>query len=236
VVAKKENFCCLWNFREGDTMKERYLFDLLAPVKKRPKVTAPKRQKVIQPSESLDKFTALKQEALTCQRCRLRQGATQVVFGVGNPQAVLMMVGEGPGADEDRQGIPFVGRAGQLLDKILAAAEIRREDIYITNVVKCRPPQNRMPQEDEVAACVPFLKRQIELIKPKIIVCLGALATQTIIAPEARVSVVRGRWFERFNARVMATFHPAALLRDVSKKRPVWEDMKKIRDIYRTLI
>ncbi|NLP36760.1 MAG: uracil-DNA glycosylase [Firmicutes bacterium] len=217
-------------------MKERYLFDLLVPAQKVPVVTVGKRRKIVRQERPADKFAALTQEALSCQGCRLRRGATQVVFGVGNPQAVLMFVGEGPGADEDRQGIPFVGRAGQLLDKILAAAEIRREDTYITNVVKCRPPHNRMPTEDEVAACLPFLKRQIELIKPQIIVCLGALATQTIIGPEARVSVVRGRWFDKFNARVMATFHPAALLRDERKKRPVWEDMKKIRDFYRSLI
>lgn len=221
-------------------MKERYLFDLLVPAEKKPVVPAGKKQNALASSISRDiprdEFAALKEEALACQRCRLRRGATQVVFGTGNPRTVLMMVGEGPGADEDRQGIPFVGRAGQLLDKILAAAEIRREDIYITNVVKCRPPQNRLPTKEEVAACYPYLKRQIELIKPKIIVCLGSLAAQTIIAPEARVSVVRGRWFERFNAQVMATFHPAALLRDASKKRPVWEDMKKIRDAYRSLI
>jgi len=122
-----------------------------------------------------------------------------------------------------------------LLDKILAAAKICREEVFITNIIKCRPPRNRMPAKEEVAACLPHLQRQIRLIAPKIIVCLGALATQTLIDDKARVSVVRGQWFERYNARIMATFHPAALLRDASKKRPVWEDIQKIRDEYRLL-
>ncbi len=184
------------------------------------------------PGEAL---AALQQEVAACSRCRLRESATQTVFGEGNPQAKLMFVGEGPGAEEDRLGRPFVGAAGRLLDKILAAAGFAREEVYIANVVKCRPPKNRLPARDEVNACLPYLLRQLALIRPQIIVCLGALATQSLLDDKARISVVRGRWFDKYNAKIMATYHPAALLRDATKKRPVWEDMKQVRDLYRKL-
>lgn len=210
-------------------MKNKYLFAYLGGAEKAVQKTA------FSPVLPEEAFSSLKNEVLRCNSCRLRAGATQVVFGEGNNQARLMFVGEAPGADEDRQGRPFVGAAGKLLDKILAAAKISREEVFITNIIKCRPPRNRMPAKEEVAACLPHLQRQIRLIAPKIIVCLGALATQTLIDDKARVSVVRGQWFERYNARIMATFHPAALLRDASKKRPVWEDIQKIRDEYRLL-
>ncbi|NLN07702.1 MAG: uracil-DNA glycosylase [Firmicutes bacterium] len=180
-------------------------------------------------------MAALQQEVAACSRCRLRESATQTVFGEGNPQAKLMFVGEGPGAEEDRLGRPFVGAAGRLLDKILAAAGFAREEVYIANVVKCRPPKNRLPARDEVNACLPYLLRQLALIRPQIIVCLGALATQSLLDDKARISVVRGRWFDKYNAKIMATYHPAALLRDATKKRPVWEDMKQVRDLYRKL-
>jgi DNA polymerase len=147
-----------------------------------------------------------------------------------------MLVGEGPGSEEDRQGIPFVGAAGQLLNRILEAADIERSEVYIANVVKCRPPGNRLPQRNEVAACLPFLLRQIEIVSPKILVCLGSLATQALISPESRVSSVRGIWHARGEIRIMPTFHPAALLRDPAKKRPVWEDMKQVRDAYRQIL
>ncbi|NLM45425.1 MAG: uracil-DNA glycosylase [Firmicutes bacterium] len=216
-------------------MKEPYLFDLLAGTK--PCVRQVPHDAAVQavranPAAAL---AALQQEVAACSRCRLRKGATQTVFGEGNPQAKLMFVGEGPGADEDRLGRPFVGAAGKLLDKILAAAGFAREEVYIANVVKCRPPKNRLPVRDEVNACLPYLLRQLALIRPQIIVCLGALATQALIDDKARISVVRGRWFEKYNAKIMATYHPAALLRDATKKRPVWEDMKQVRDLYRTL-
>lgn len=169
-----------------------------------------------------------------CQRCRLRSGCRGVVFGEGNPSARIMFVGEGPGQTEDELGRPFVGLAGQLLDRILQAAGFVREEVYIANVVKCRPPGNRLPQPDEVAACRPYLEEQIRLIKPAAIVCLGALATQTLLDPRARITKVRGQWFEKGGIWFLPTFHPAALLRDESKKRPVWEDFKRLRDWYRS--
>lgn len=173
-------------------------------------------------------------DALACKRCGLRAGAGQVVFGEGNQAADLMFVGEGPGADEDEQGRPFVGAAGQLLNKILAAAGITREEVYIANIVKCRPPGNRLPSEEEANACLPHLQRQIKLIRPRIIVCLGALAARILVDPNRKISELRGTWFESDGMRIMPTYHPAALLRDPAKKRPVWEDIKKVRDAYRS--
>ncbi|WP_420809012.1 uracil-DNA glycosylase [Ammonifex thiophilus] len=168
-----------------------------------------------------------------CRKCPLAAGRTNVVFGEGNPHALLMFIGEGPGAEEDRQGRPFVGPAGQLLDRILAACNIKREEVYIANIVKCRPPGNRVPTKEEAEACLPYLIRQIELIRPKIIVLLGATALQYLMGSGARITKVRGQWLGPFyGAQVMPTYHPAALLRDPSKKRPAWEDFKKIRDAY----
>lgn len=183
------------------------------------------------PQESTPDLEELEKECKTCRKCDLRAGCTQVVFGEGNPHAKLMFVGEGPGQQEDIQGRPFVGAAGQLLDKILAAVGIRRDEVYIANVVKCRPPGNRLPTSEEAEACLPHLRAQIRAIKPKIIVCLGALATQTLIDKRARITRVRGNWFEKDGIRYMPTFHPAALLRDETKKRPVWEDMKKVKEM-----
>lgn len=178
-------------------------------------------------------LSVLAERASACSICGLRQTASSVVFGEGHSKAGLMFVGEGPGAEEDKQGRPFVGPAGQLLDRILEAAQISRQEVYIANVVKCRPPGNRLPDRDEVEACLPYLWQQIALIKPKIIVCLGSLATQSLVDPKAKITQVRGSWFERDGIRIMPTFHPAALLRDPSRKRPVWEDMKKVREAYR---
>lgn len=155
-----------------------------------------------------------------------------MVFGEGDFSTRLLLVGEGPGADEDRIGRPFVGRAGQLLDRILEAADIRREDVYITNVVKCRPPSNRLPFQPEVDACLPYLQAQIELINPEMILCLGALATRTLIDKKAAITKVRGQWREKDGRRIIATFHPAALLRDPAKKKPAWEDIKEVMAIY----
>lgn len=184
---------------------------------------------------SINDYQALQQEAIKCSRCRLRSTCQQVVFGDGKPDAKLMLIGEGPGKDEDIAGIPFVGRAGQLLDKILHAAEIDRKQVYIGNVVKCRPPGNRLPNPDEVKECRSYLEAQIRIIKPSIIICLGALASQVVIDPKARIGQVRGKWFARSGIKIMATYHPAALLRNESYKRPVWEDFKQIRDTYKTL-
>ncbi|GAB6159299.1 uracil-DNA glycosylase [Desulfotomaculum varum] len=171
-----------------------------------------------------------------CTRCGLAQGRNKVVFGMGNPAARLMLIGEGPGKDEDEQGLPFVGRAGQLLDRILAAINLTRQEVYIANVVKCRPPNNRVPTRAEAQACLPYLYRQIELIKPAIIVLLGSTALTNLIGPEARITQMRGQWLEsRSGIKIMPTYHPAAVLRDPNKRRPVWEDFQKIQEAYRQL-
>ncbi len=180
-------------------------------------------------------YRQLQELARGCQRCVLRSTCRQVVFGAGSREARIMFVGEGPGKDEDEQGIPFVGRAGQLLDKILAAAEFNRPKVYITNVVKCRPPGNRLPNPDELKACRPFLEAQIRILNPRLIICLGSAATQAIIDPKARITQVHGRWFAREGIKMMGTFHPAALLRNPNYKRPAWEDFKLIRDEYQKL-
>lgn len=167
-----------------------------------------------------------------CTRCKLHTlGRTQVVFGVGNPEADLMFVGEAPGADEDSQGIPFVGRAGQLLTRIIEAIELKREDVYIANVIKCRPPGNRNPEQDEVDTCEPFLFQQIDLIKPKVIVALGKFAAQSLLRTLDPISRLRGRVYDYRGAKLIPTFHPAYLLRNPASKREVWEDMKVVRDL-----
>ncbi len=164
-----------------------------------------------------------------CQRCKLCAGRTHLVFGVGSPRARLMFVGEGPGRDEDLQGEPFVGRAGQLLtDIITKGIGIQREDVYICNVVKCRPPENRNPEPDEVAACEPFLKKQIDIIRPKIIVGLGKFAVQTLLQSKVPISKLRGNWHSYHGIKLMPTFHPAYLLRNPADKKLVWEDIKKV--------
>ncbi len=178
---------------------------------------------------------ALRENMAGCRRCTLAEGRNNIVFGDGHLRARLMFIGEGPGRDEDLQGRPFVGAAGQLLDKIIAAGGWTREEVYIANIVKCRPPGNRVPNRDEAEACLPWLRRQIQLIAPQLIVLLGATALQFTIDPKARITAYRGRWIERGRIKIMPTFHPAALLRDPSKKRPVWEDIQLVRDEYRRL-
>jgi uracil-DNA glycosylase family 4 len=164
-----------------------------------------------------------------CRRCKLCSGRTNLVFGVGNPNAELMFIGEGPGRDEDLQGEPFVGRAGQLLtDIITKGMGMKREDVYIANVVKCRPPENRNPEPDEVAACEPFLKKQIELVRPRIIVALGKFAVQTLLQSKAPITKLRGQWHSYHGIKLMPTFHPAYLLRNPADKKLVWEDIKKV--------
>ena len=164
-----------------------------------------------------------------CRACPLWATRTHVVFGVGNPHADILFVGEGPGEQEDLTGEPFVGRAGQLLDLYLQAFDIARPEVYITNIVKCRPPRNRDPLPEEEAACIGYLERQIELISPKIIVCLGRIAAMRLIKPDFRITKEHGIWFERNGTPITATLHPAALLRDPRKKPDVFEDFKKIR-------
>jgi uracil-DNA glycosylase len=167
-----------------------------------------------------------------CTRCKLHTlGRKQVVFGVGNPDADLMFVGEAPGADEDEQGEPFVGRAGQLLTKIIEAIGLSRQDVYIANIIKCRPPGNRNPEPDEVEQCEPFLFRQVAAIKPKVIVALGKFAAQSLLRTTDPITRLRGRSFNYRGATLIPTFHPAFLLRNPAAKRDVWEDMKKVRAI-----
>jgi DNA polymerase len=163
-----------------------------------------------------------------CHRCNLSRERNSIVFGVGNPDAELVFVGEGPGREEDAQGEPFVGEAGRLLDRILLAMGHQRSDVYICNVVKCRPPNNRDPQPDEIAACEPFLQKQLASIRPKVIVALGKVAAQTLLQNKTPISKLRGQWLEYHNVPLMPTYHPAYLLRNPLGKREVWEDMKQV--------
>lgn len=177
-------------------------------------------------------LTELQELCLECRRCALRENVNGVVFGEGNEQAKLLFVGEGPGADEDRLGRPFVGAAGKLLDRIMESVEFKRQEVYIANIAKCRPPGNRVPKKEEAEACLPYLVRQIELIRPQLIVCLGSLATQYLVHKSAKVTTVRGQVYEKGGIKIIPTYHPAALLRDVNKKRLVWQDFKLIRELY----
>ena len=169
-----------------------------------------------------------------CQRCKLCSGRTNIVFGVGDPHARLMFVGEGPGRDEDLQGEPFVGRAGQLLtDIITKGMGLKREAVYICNVVKCRPPENRNPEPDEVAACEPFLKQQIDIVRPEIIIGLGKFAVQTLLGSKVPIGKLRGTWASYHGIKLMPTFHPAYLLRNPADKKLVWEDIKQVLKVMR---
>lgn len=179
---------------------------------------------------SIRDLAALQKFLAGCPRCKLSKSRTNIVFGQGNPRADLMFVGEAPGRDEDEQGLAFVGRAGQLLTKIIEAIGRKREDVYIANCLKCRPPENRNPERDEVAACRPFLEEQIRLISPKVIVTLGTFAAQVVLDTDEPIGRLRGRWQTARGVRVMPTFHPAFLLRSPERKKDVWEDMKKVRD------
>ncbi len=180
-------------------------------------------------SNQVMSLESIRAEIGDCQRCKLAPKRTNIVFGSGNPNAELVFVGEAPGYDEDIQGLPFVGRAGQLLTKIIESIDLKRENVYICNVLKCRPPENRNPEPDEVASCNPFLKKQLASIKPKIVCCLGTFAAQTVLQTPAPISKLRGKFIDMDGIRVIATFHPAYLLRSPDKKREVWEDMKQIR-------
>lgn len=164
-----------------------------------------------------------------CTRCKLHQGRTTLVFGVGRPDADLMFVGEAPGRDEDQQGEPFVGPAGQLLTKIIEAIGLTRDQVYIANVIKCRPPQNRNPELDEVQTCAPFLFQQLDVIRPRVVVALGAFAVRTLLRSEQSISRLRGQVFDYRGAKLVPTFHPAFLLRSPDRKRDVWQDMKTVR-------
>jgi uracil-DNA glycosylase family 4 len=163
-----------------------------------------------------------------CTRCKLHKARTNIVFGVGNPKAELVFVGEGPGRDEDAQGEPFVGRAGKLLTQMIEAMGLRRPDVYIANVVKCRPPENRLPESDEIATCSPFLLRQLGVIEPKVICCLGSCSAQTMLKTNQGISRFRGEWFDFHGSKLIATYHPAYLLRNPAAKSEVWKDLQKV--------
>lgn len=187
----------------------------------------------VEPSTRQETLDEIRSDLGDCQRCKLAPLRKHIVFGTGHPRAALMFVGEAPGADEDEQGLPFVGRAGQLLTKIIEAISLKREDVYICNVIKCRPPENRAPERDEIDSCEPFLSRQIQSVRPKVIVCLGSPAMQTLLKIKTGITQIRGQWLDYNGIKLMATFHPAYCLRWPDKKREVWEDMKKVRDYLR---
>ena len=176
----------------------------------------------------VDTLESIRADLGDCQRCKLCGGRTHIVFGAGNPNARLMFVGEGPGYDEDQCGEPFVGAAGQLLTRIIQAIKMTRDDVYICNIVKCRPPGNRNPEPDEIQTCLPFLERQIEAVAPEYICTLGACAARTLLQTDAPISRLRGRFFDYKGIKLLPTFHPAYLLRNPDRKREVWEDMKML--------
>jgi DNA polymerase len=175
-----------------------------------------------------DTLLKIRSDLGECTRCKLHKTRNSIVFGDGNPKAELVFVGEGPGHDEDMQGLPFVGRAGKLLTQMIEAMGLERRDVYICNVVKCRPPENRAPEKDEVTPCSPFLLRQIDSIAPKVIVCLGSTAAQTILETSRGISQFRGQWLDFRGRKLMATYHPAYLLRNPSAKGEVWKDLQKV--------
>lgn len=204
------------------------------PVVKRKEAKKPRSQEARgQKSDNSrdEKLKELRDEIGECTLCRLHKGRTHLVFGVGNPDAKLMFIGEGPGRDEDLQGEPFVGRAGQLLTKIIQAMGYKRSDVYIANIVKCRPPENRNPEPDEIQTCVSFLLKQIEIINPKAIICLGKFAAQTMLETLEPITRLRGKMGEYKGIPVMPTYHPAYLLRNPDAKKVVWEDVKKVMKI-----
>jgi uracil-DNA glycosylase len=178
-----------------------------------------------------DSLPKTREDLGECTRCRLHSTRHKIVFGDGNPKAELVFVGEGPGADEDAQGLPFVGRAGKLLTQMIEAMGLQRKDVYICNVVKCRPPENRQPEEDEVSTCSPFLFRQIDVIAPKVIVCLGAVAAKTLLKTNRGISQFRGEWLEFRGRKLLATYHPAYLLRNPAAKSEVWKDLQKVMTV-----
>ena len=187
----------------------------------------PKHTEVLQNNNNSG-LELLQKSLIDCKRCKLCEHRNKVVFGCGDPNASLVFVGEGPGADEDAQGEPFVGRAGQLLTKMIIAMGLTRDQVYICNVVKCRPPQNRDPESDEIAACEPFLKQQLSIIKPRIIVGLGRYACQTLLQTTTPIAKFRGQWHEYEGIKFMPTFHPAYLLRNPPAKKFVWEDLQAV--------
>ncbi|MGB2621913.1 MAG: uracil-DNA glycosylase [Candidatus Acidiferrum sp.] len=203
---------------------------LLQPAPKLAPLPVPSGPSLFEAVEKIKDDTLLKirSDLGECTRCKLHKTRNSIVFGDGNPRAELVFIGEGPGHDEDVQGLPFVGRAGKLLTQMIEAMGLQRKDVYICNVVKCRPPENRLPEKDEITPCSPFLLRQIDAIAPKVIVCLGACAAQTLLETNRGISNFRGQWLEFRGRKLMATYHPAYLLRNPSAKSEVWKDLQKV--------
>jgi len=199
-------------------------------VKQPPPLVPPRASAGDEPAKKVGApgLQAVRDELGDCQRCRLKGGRKQIVFGVGNPEAELVFVGEAPGADEDRLGEPFVGAAGQLLDKMIEAMGFRRSDVYICNVIKCRPPENRNPEPDEVASCEPFLKKQLSVLRPRMIVTLGKFAAHCLLRVDTPITRLRGTWKSYEGIQLMPTYHPAFLLRDPSRKRECWADLQQV--------
>jgi uracil-DNA glycosylase family 4 len=198
-----------------------------SPVSALPVLNAPSLFEAIDRVEG-DTLERIREDLGECTRCRLHEQRNKIVFGAGNPRAELVFVGEGPGHDEDMQGLPFVGRAGKLLTQMIEAMGLTREQVYICNVVKCRPPENRKPEDDEVATCSPYLYRQLDVIVPKAIVCLGGTAAQALLKTKDSISRFRGTWFDYRNTKLLATYHPAYLLRNPAAKGEVWKDLQKV--------
>lgn len=182
-----------------------------------------------------DNWEELEASIINCNKCKLCENRRNIVFGEGNKQSEIMLIGEGPGADEDIQGLPFVGKAGQLMNKAFEGLEIDRKKVYIANIVKCRPPANRVPTDEEAATCLNYLRNQVILIKPKIIVLLGSTALKNILGKEYSITSARGKWIEKKGILYMPTWHPAALLRDENKKIEFWKDLKLVKDVAETI-
>lgn len=225
--------------RERELFGDTLLFErpapgaITVPTRKTPRPAPPSEPEHWGKATSLD---ALNAAICDCMKCPLGNTRTKFVFGVGDPRATFMIVGEAPGADEDAQGEPFVGRAGQLLNRILEAIHFRRDEVYICNILKCRPPGNRKPAPEEVEQCIPYLKRQIELIRPRVILCLGLTAAETLLQRNEQLGKLRGRVMEYEGTPLMVTYHPAALLRNPEWKRPAWEDVQAIRKLHDELV
>jgi DNA polymerase len=213
---------------QRDLMTPRSKATIAVPVEENTfEVASPKAESGV--ADPVQALRLIREDLGDCTRCPLhKQGRKQIVFGVGNSRADLMFIGEAPGADEDQQGEPFVGRAGQLLNNMIKAMGLRREDVYIANIIKCRPPGNRTPERDECETCSPFLMRQIAAIKPKAIVALGAVAAKTLLAINAPMSEFRGRWFDFRGTKLAVTYHPAFLLRDPRQKKETWKDLQMV--------
>jgi uracil-DNA glycosylase family 4 len=213
---------------QRDLMTPRSKAAIAVPVEENiSEVAMPKPESGV--ADPVQALRLIREDLGDCTRCRLsKQGRKQIVFGVGSPNAELMFIGEAPGADEDQQGEPFVGRAGQLLNNMIKAMGLRREDVYIANIIKCRPPGNRTPERDECETCSPFLRRQIAAIKPRAIVALGAVAAKTLLAINAPMSEFRGRWFDFRGTKLAVTYHPAFLLRDPRQKKETWKDLQMV--------